>query len=99
LGGQTFAKTKAKVKHKVREMADELLRLYAERANAVRPALPPANDDYLAFEAAFPFDETPDQAAAIAEVNEDLERERVMDRLVCGDVGFGKTEVALRATF
>jgi transcription-repair coupling factor (superfamily II helicase) len=99
LGGQTFAKTKAKVKHKVREMADELLRLYAERANSERPPLAEPSADYLAFEAAFPFEETPDQASAIADVAADLERPRVMDRLVCGDVGFGKTEVALRAAF
>jgi transcription-repair coupling factor (superfamily II helicase) len=99
LGGQTFAKTKAKVKHKVREMADELLRLYAERAAREREPLPTPSAEYLEFEAAFPFEETPDQAAAIIDVGEDLERPRVMDRLVCGDVGFGKTEVALRATF
>jgi transcription-repair coupling factor (superfamily II helicase) len=99
LGGQTFAKTKARARRKAREMADELLRLYAERHQATRPALPPAGDDYAAFEAAFPYEETPDQAAAIAEVISDLERPEIMDRLVCGDVGFGKTEVALRAAF
>ena len=99
LGGQTFAKTKAKVKRKVREMADELLRLYAERANTERENLPGIDAEYLAFEAAFPFEETPDQAAAISDIMADLDKPRVMDRLVCGDVGFGKTEVALRATF
>ena len=61
--------------------------------------LPPVDDDYAAFEASFPYDETRDQAAAISEVLADLGSERVMDRLVCGDVGFGKTEVALRAAF
>jgi transcription-repair coupling factor (superfamily II helicase) len=99
LGGQTFAKTKAKVKRKVREMADELLGLYAERAATERQTLPSIDTEYLAFEAAFPFEETADQAAAIADIMGDLERPRVMDRLVCGDVGFGKTEVALRAAF
>jgi transcription-repair coupling factor (superfamily II helicase) len=99
LGGQTFAKTKAKVKRKVREMADELLSLYAQRAATERSEMPPIDAEYLAFEAAFPFEETPDQANAIADIMADLERPKVMDRLVCGDVGFGKTEVALRAAF
>ena len=99
LGGATFARTKSRVKKAVRQMADELLRLYAERQAQVGDALEPANDDYRAFEATFPFDETPDQARAIDDVNKDLEAPRPMDRLVCGDVGFGKTEVALRAAF
>jgi transcription-repair coupling factor (superfamily II helicase) len=80
-------------------MADELLRLYAERRAIPGEAFPPPDDDYRAFEATFPFDETADQARAIAEVSNDLEAPRPMDRLVCGDVGFGKTEVALRAAF
>ena len=62
-------------------------------------ALGPADDEYRGFEATFPFDETVDQSRAIDDVNHDLESERPMDRLVCGDVGFGKTEVALRAAF
>ncbi len=99
LGGQTFSKTKAKVQQRVRQMADELLRLYAERNAVKKTALPAVDDDYAAFEASFPYDETRDQAAAIADVIRDLSNERVMDRLVCGDVGFGKTEVALRAAF
>jgi transcription-repair coupling factor (superfamily II helicase) len=99
LGGQTFAKTKSRVQRKVREMADELLRLYAERHGTTRDPLPPPDDEYAALEASFPFEETRDQATAIADVLKDLEAERVMDRLVCGDVGFGKTEVALRAAF
>ncbi len=99
LGGQTFAKTKAKVEKSLRRMADELLRLYAERRAAVGEPTPPPDDDYRAFEATFPFDETVDQARAIAEVSGDLEAPRPMDRLVCGDVGFGKTEVAIRAAF
>lgn len=99
LGGQSFEKTKARVQKNLRKMADELLRLYAERKSAVGDSIPPPDDDYRAFEATFPFDETPDQARAIVDVDADLEASRPMDRLVCGDVGFGKTEVAIRAAF
>ncbi|MBI5532060.1 MAG: transcription-repair coupling factor [Deltaproteobacteria bacterium] len=99
LGGQTFARTRSRVARNVRQMADELLRLYAERQAILRKGLPPADDDYQTFEATFPFEETPDQGRAIADVMRDLERESAMDRLVCGDVGFGKTEVAIRAAF
>ncbi|MBI4955312.1 MAG: transcription-repair coupling factor, partial [Myxococcales bacterium] len=97
LGGATFAKKKARAEGSVRQMADELLRLYAARQAAVGVPTPPPDADYAAFEASFPYEETDDQARAIAEVSSDLESARVMDRLVCGDVGFGKTEVALRA--
>jgi transcription-repair coupling factor (superfamily II helicase) len=99
LGGQTFSKTKAKVERHVRQMADDLLRLAAERNAVTKQALEAPGDDYRAFEAAFPFEETRDQASAISEVLSDLQSTKVMDRLVCGDVGFGKTEVALRAAF
>jgi transcription-repair coupling factor (superfamily II helicase) len=99
LGGQSFARTKSRAKARVRQMADELLRLYAERNAKAGVATPPIDDDYRAFEAAFPYEETADQARAIDEVGVDLEAPRPMDRLVCGDVGFGKTEVALRAAF
>ncbi len=99
LGGQSFAKTKARVEKRVRQMADQLLALYAERNSRTKEPLPATDDDYAAFEATFPFEETADQAAAIAEVSSDLQSTRVMDRLVCGDVGFGKTEVAVRAAF
>jgi transcription-repair coupling factor (superfamily II helicase) len=99
LGGSTFAKTKSRVRKAVRQMADELLRLYAERQAQEGDALGDADAEYRAFEATFPFDETPDQSRAIEDVNKDLETTRPMDRLVCGDVGFGKTEVAMRATF
>jgi transcription-repair coupling factor (superfamily II helicase) len=99
LGGLSFSKTKAKVQRHVRQMADELLRLYSERLVTEKAPIPDRDDDYAAFEATFPFEETSDQSAAIADVLADLESRKVMDRLVCGDVGFGKTEVALRAAF
>ena len=99
LGGSTFAKTKSRVRREVRKMADELLRLYAERQAHEGISLPASDDEYRAFEATFAFEETPDQARAIEDVNSDLELPRPMDRLVCGDVGFGKTEVAIRAAF
>jgi transcription-repair coupling factor (superfamily II helicase) len=99
LGGQTFAKTKAKVAQSVRQLAEELLKLYAERAAHDRGAFAKPSTDYHEFEAAFPFDETPDQLQAIDEVLNDLEKPKPMDRIVCGDVGFGKTEVAMRAAF
>jgi transcription-repair coupling factor (superfamily II helicase) len=99
LGGKSFARTKARAARKAQELADELLRLYAERQAASGERVPLVDDAYRAFEAAFPYEETDDQARAIAEVGADLEVARPMDRLVCGDVGFGKTEVALRAAF
>ncbi|MCS6797144.1 MAG: transcription-repair coupling factor [Myxococcota bacterium] len=99
LGGQSFARTRARVRERVQQIADELLRLYAERTATERAALPPPGPEYAELEATFPYEETPDQARAIDEVLADLERPRPMDRLVCGDVGFGKTEVAIRAAF
>ncbi|MBI2391986.1 MAG: transcription-repair coupling factor [Deltaproteobacteria bacterium] len=99
LGGTTFAKTKARVEKAVRQMADELLRLYAERQALPGEPLPEPDDEYRGFEATFPFEETPDQQKAIEDVLRDLSQPRPMDRLVCGDVGFGKTEVAIRAAF
>ncbi len=99
LGGQTFARTRSKVQRNVRQLADELLRLYAERQSVVRASMGTPDDEYRTFEATFPFEETTDQSRAIAEVLQDMGRDHVMDRLVCGDVGFGKTEVAIRAAF
>ncbi len=99
LGGQTFAKTKARVRRHVQALADELLRLYAERTASEREPLAAAGREYTELEATFPFEETPDQARAIDEVLSDLLRRSPMDRVVCGDVGFGKTEVAIRAAF
>ena len=99
LGGLSFAKTKARVQRRLRQLADELLHLYSERLAVRKIPLGPADDDYATFEATFPFEETTDQATAIADALTDLESDRVMDRLVCGDVGFGKTEIALRVAF
>jgi transcription-repair coupling factor (superfamily II helicase) len=99
LGGQTWEITRSKVARHVRALAEELLQLYAQRAALPGHRFPPADDSFRELEATFPFDETPDQAAAIDAVLADMEAPRAMDRLVCGDVGYGKTEVALRAIF
>lgn len=102
LGGAGWAKTKIKVRSQLRELAGELLELYAKRAQAIRPAFPhdeKANDEFAQFEASFPYDETDDQLKAITSLINDMTSEKPMDRLICGDVGFGKTEVAMRATF
>ena len=99
LGGTTFSTKKSRVKKAVRQMAEELFKLYAERSAARRTPVEPAGVDYAEFEATFPFEETRDQARAIEDVLADLDEPQPMDRLVCGDVGFGKTEVALRAAF
>jgi transcription-repair coupling factor (superfamily II helicase) len=99
LGSGQWDKAKRKAMQKVRDTAAELLDLYARRAARVGHAFNLRHHDYEAFADAFGFEETPDQARAIREVIDDLTRGRPMDRLVCGDVGFGKTEVALRAAF
>ena len=99
LGGQTFARTKSRVRASVKQLADELLQLYAQRAARERPAYPARDRMYAEFEARFQYEETADQARAIDDVMADFDGEHPMDRLVCGDVGFGKTEVALRAAF
>ena len=99
MGGQTFAAKTRKVQADVRQMAEELLQIYAQREAMEGHAYPERGDMYAQFEATFPFEETPDQMAAIDAVQDDLTRPSPMDRLVCGDVGFGKTEVALRAAF
>ncbi|MBL0217838.1 MAG: transcription-repair coupling factor [Myxococcales bacterium] len=99
LGGQTWEITTSKVKRHIRALAEELLQLYAQRTSLPGHPFPPADDSFRELEATFPFDETPDQAAAIDAVLADMEAPRAMDRLVCGDVGYGKTEVALRAIF
>lgn len=99
LGGTGWLKTQTKVRSQLRDVADKLLRLYAKRAQMTRPPFSPATEDYSQFEASFPYQETDDQLRAIQDVANDLSSDHPMDRLVCGDVGFGKTEVALRATF
>jgi transcription-repair coupling factor (superfamily II helicase) len=99
LGTQSWSKTKARVKKAMKDMADELLKLYAERKTAVGHAFPPANEWFREFEDAFEFSETEDQAQAIKDVIRDMESTQPMDRLLCGDVGYGKTEVAMRAAF
>ncbi|MCU0241916.1 MAG: transcription-repair coupling factor, partial [Vicinamibacteria bacterium] len=98
LGGVTWAKTKSRVKAKMRDMAEELLKLYAERKARPGRAFAAISPWMSEFEAAFPFDETPDQHTAIADVAEDMASRTPMDRLICGDVGYGKTEVAMRAS-
>lgn len=99
LGGATWAKTKARIKKSMRDMADELLRLYAERRMAQGHAFSPDGHWQREFEDAFEFDLTPDQEAAIVEMKRDMEATQPMDRLICGDVGYGKTEVAMRGAF
>jgi transcription-repair coupling factor (superfamily II helicase) len=99
LGGTSWNRTKSRVKSSMRDMAAELLKLYAERQIAKAPVMPPDSDFLHQFEAAFPYEETADQLETIAVIKEDLQRERPMDRLLCGDVGYGKTEVAMRAAF
>lgn len=99
LGGTEWQKTKARVRSAVKDMAKELIQLYAERMRAKGHAFPADTDWQKDFEAHFEFEETEDQLRCIDEIKGDMEREAPMDRLLCGDVGFGKTEVALRAAF
>ena len=99
LGTAQWQKTKARVKKAMKDMADELLNLYAARKNAEGHAFPPDNEWQREFEDAFEFSETEDQINAIIDVKHDMEASTPMDRLLCGDVGYGKTEVAMRAAF
>ena len=99
LGGTDWIKAKAKVKESIKEMADALVKLYASRQAAIGHAYPPDTPWQKQFEEEFPYDETPDQLTAIEEIKQDMEITKPMDRLLCGDVGYGKTEVALRACF
>jgi transcription-repair coupling factor (superfamily II helicase) len=99
LGSKSWETRKAKVKASVEQLAERLIRIYARRRAAKGHAFPPDGDWQLAFEAAFPYDETQDQIRCIEEVKADMESDKPMDRLICGDVGYGKTEVAMRAIF
>jgi len=99
LGGQTWEKAKSKVKKAMRDMAEELLKLYAARKAVPGHAFSADTHWQEEFEGAFEFDLTPDQATAVADIKRDMESPTPMDRLLCGDVGYGKTEVAMRAAF
>ncbi len=99
LGGSAWQSRKARMKNRIREIASELIKIAAERQLKEAPQLGVTAGLYDEFCAGFPYEETDDQLAAIAAVNNDLSSGRPMDRLICGDVGFGKTEVALRAAF
>ncbi|ABR46397.1 transcription-repair coupling factor [Alkaliphilus metalliredigens QYMF] len=99
LGGVEWVKTKGKVKKAIEDMAEELLKLYAERRRNKGHAFGNDGEWQKQFEDLFPYEETPDQLKSIEEVKADMEQEGAMDRLLCGDVGYGKTEVAIRAGF
>ncbi|MDY0301591.1 MAG: transcription-repair coupling factor [Trichlorobacter sp.] len=99
LGGSGWEKTRSKARKAIEELAEELLEIYARRQASQGFGFSPPDELYREFEATFPWDETPDQLAAINDVLADMQHTRPMDRLVCGDVGYGKTEVALRAAF
>ncbi len=99
LGGVTWEKTKSRVKAKMRDMADELLKLYAQRRLAKGFGFSPDSNWQREFEDAFEYAPTKDQIEAVSQIKADMESEQPMDRLLCGDVGFGKTEVAMRAAF
>jgi transcription-repair coupling factor (superfamily II helicase) len=99
LGSQNWAKTKARVRKAMEDMTEELLKLYAQRKAARGHQFTPDNEFQREFEDAFDFTETDDQLSAIKDIKADMESELPMDRLLCGDVGYGKTEVAMRAAF
>ncbi|NOR44194.1 MAG: DEAD/DEAH box helicase, partial [Candidatus Delongbacteria bacterium] len=99
LGGKQFKKLKEKTKNSVKSIARELIKLYAKRKEAKGYAFPPDPIWQTELEASFEFEDTPDQASAVVDFKRDMESRMPMDRLVCGDVGFGKTEVAIRAAF
>ncbi|WP_404975486.1 transcription-repair coupling factor [Weissella paramesenteroides] len=99
MGGTEWQRAKAKVAKKVEDIADDLLALYAEREIKQGYAFAPDDEEMRRFEEAFPYPETPDQIRSVKEIKADMEKPRPMDRLLVGDVGFGKTEVAMRAAF
>ncbi|MCY9436204.1 transcription-repair coupling factor [Bacillus haynesii] len=99
LGGSEWKRVKKKVESSVQDIADDLIKLYAEREASKGYAFSPDHEMQREFESAFPYQETEDQLRSIHEIKRDMEKERPMDRLLCGDVGYGKTEVAIRAAF
>ncbi|MFR2768203.1 MAG: DEAD/DEAH box helicase [Thomasclavelia sp.] len=99
LGSSQWQKAKAKARNKVDDIADKLIEIYAARMNQTGYAFPVDNEMQLEFENAFGYELTEDQVRSVKEIKEDMEKPQPMDRLLCGDVGFGKTEVALRAVF
>ena len=99
LSGGEWQRQKSKVKQSIQEIAGDLLKLYAARESIPGHAFDPDTPWQREFEDGFPFEETPDQLAAIEDIKRDMEKPKIMDRLLCGDVGYGKTEVALRAVF
>ncbi|HIN81864.1 MAG TPA: transcription-repair coupling factor [Chromatiales bacterium] len=99
LGGDQWQKIRKRANERVRDVAAELLEIYAKRQTARGLSFDSSMEEYARFASTFPFEETPDQQNAIEDVLADMQREQPMDRVVCGDVGFGKTEVALRAAF
>src|SRR5208282_2962061 len=99
MGGATWTRTKTRIKAKMRDMADELLKLYAQRKMTEGFQYSPDSNWQREFEDAFEFTETKDQLNAIKEIKRDMEGAQPMDRLLCGDVGYGKTEVVMRAAF
>ncbi|HEV3447108.1 MAG TPA: transcription-repair coupling factor [Gemmataceae bacterium] len=99
LGGTAWQHKKARVESAVLDMASDMIELQAMRESKPGLALPPDSDWQTEFEAAFPYEETPDQLTTLGEIKQDMQRSRPMDRLICGDVGYGKTELAIRAAF
>lgn len=99
IGGKSWEKRKSSVRKNVEDLADRLIRLYSRRKQVQGFAFPEDTEWQMEFESAFPYEETEDQLRCIAEIKQDMERPQPMDRLICGDVGYGKTEVALRAAF
>ncbi len=99
MGGTSWDAVKERVKKSMRDVAEELTAIYAAREAMERKSFAPPDRIYEEFCSTFPFEETPDQARAIEDIHEDMDNVKPMDRLICGDAGFGKTEVALRAAF
>jgi transcription-repair coupling factor (superfamily II helicase) len=99
LSGGDWQKKKAHIKERVNELADRLIALYGQRAKQTGFAFPPDDELQKKFEDEFPYPLTPDQDRSLKEIKADMEKPEIMDRLLCGDVGFGKTEIAFRAAF